>query len=366
MSEPYRVCSDLKAVFSQGRPLLDVRAPIEYAQGAFATATNIPLLNDEDRHLIGIEYKQRGQNAAISLGETLVSGELKQQRLNQWLRFVKENPDGALYCFRGGLRSRITQQWIFEESGINYPRIEGGYKALRRYLIEQIEQLMQIVQPVILSGRTGAGKTALLVKLRNAIDLEGLANHRGSTFGRHIEAQPTQINFENNLSVALIKHVQAGRKRLVFEAEGPNIGSLHTPQAVFTKTAQSPCVLLQEPLQKRVESTLNEYVVQSSRQHLEIDPENGFEAYSQYLLQALARVQRRLGSQRYNVLRRVMADALSAQSQNGDVSKHQDWITAMLKDYYDPMYDYQIDKKLQSVVFKGNTQEIHQYLLENQ
>lgn len=366
MIQTLAVAIDFKQHLVEGKSLLDVRAPVEFKQGSFPTARNYPFLNDDERHNIGIEYKQQGQNAAILLGEELVSEEAKQQRVTEWVKFVEANPNGALFCFRGGLRSRITQQWIYDESGINYPRIEGGYKAMRRFLIDQIEQSMLTVSPLILGGRTGVGKTDLLVQLENAIDLEGLASHRGSTFGRCIDGQPTQINYENSLSITLMRHLQVERTRLVFEDEGANIGSLHTPSTVFEKTAQSPCVLLEESLQKRVEITLNEYVIQASKQYVAADAEQGLEAFSQYLLEALARVQRRLGLERYNKLRLVMLDALKAQQQNGDVSKHQDWITVMLKDYYDPMYDYQIDNKQARVVFRGNTKEVHQYLLENQ
>ncbi len=364
MNESLSVVKDFKQYLLEARPLLDVRAPVEFNQGSFPAALNQPLLDDEQRHQIGVQYKQQGQDAAILMGEDLVSGSVKEKRIAQWLQFVNENPDGALFCFRGGLRSRITQQWIYDQSGINYPRIEGGYKAMRRFLIDKIDQSMFDISPIILSGRTGVGKTDLLVQLDNAIDLEGLTNHRGSTFGRRIGGQPTQINYENSLSIALMLHLQASFTKVVFEDEGPNIGSLHTPITVFEKTSISPCVLLEEPLQKRIEITLNEYVIQNSKQHREIDAENGFETYSQSLLEALSRIQRRLGSERYNQLREVMFDALRAQQQTGDVSKHEQWISVMLKQYYDPMYDYQIDKKQARVVFKGNTEEVHQYLIE--
>ncbi|MFT5260569.1 MAG: tRNA 2-selenouridine synthase [Saprospiraceae bacterium] len=365
MSTKLQITDNFHEVFTQDLPLLDVRAPVEFEQGAFPRSKNHPILDNDDHHEIGIEYKKQGQDAAILLGEDRVSGEIKEHRIASWLSFVKQNPQGALYCFRGGLRSRIAQQWIYEASGVDYPLLQGGYKALRRYLIDQIEASVQQIQPIVLSGRTGVGKTELLVQLENTVDLEGLANHRGSTFGRQITAQPTQINYENALAVVLIKHLSQDREMLVFEDEGPNIGSIHTPITLFNKTSLSPCVLLEESLEKRVQITLNEYVVLSSKQYIQEDENNGFDTYSAYLLDALSRVQRRLGSKRYNAIRTDMLAALKQQQNNGDVSKHQDWIAIMLRDYYDPMYDYQIEKKQARVVFSGNCEEVRQYLQEN-
>ena len=125
-------------LFLSDTPLLDVRAPVEFLQGAFPRAINFPLINDEERHAIGIRYKQLGQDKAIELGHELVTGDTKEARISLWADFTHQHPQGALYCFRGGMRSKITQQWIFEKTGVVYPRIKGGYKALRRYLIDEL------------------------------------------------------------------------------------------------------------------------------------------------------------------------------------------------------------------------------------
>ena len=121
-------------IFKSNTPLLDVRAPIEFLEGSFPHAYNFPIMSDSERHQIGICYKENGQKSAIKLGHELVSGKTKAQRIDQWSQFVKKHPKGALYCFRGGLRSKISQEWIYEHSGVSYPRIKGGYKALRTFL----------------------------------------------------------------------------------------------------------------------------------------------------------------------------------------------------------------------------------------
>ena len=208
---------DFRSLFLNNTQLLDVRAPVEFNQGAFPLTKNIPLINNQERTDIGIRYKNAGQDEAIRLGHELVQGKIKDERVEQWTHFVKQNPEGVLYCFRGGMRSKISQQWIYEKTGIVYPRVKGGYKAMRRFLIEQLEESSQRISPVILSGRTGIGKTLFLNKITQKIDLEGLYHHRGSVFGKHVTPQPSQIDIENNLSIELLKHLQQEHTKIILE-----------------------------------------------------------------------------------------------------------------------------------------------------
>ena len=120
-------------------------------------ARNIPLLTDQERTAVGSCYKHHGQEEAISLGNNLVSGAFREERLNAWMNFVRHHPDGCLYCFRGGLRSSITQQWL-SSSQINYPLVTGGYKAMRRFLIEFLDDALANMEVVLVSGRTELGK----------------------------------------------------------------------------------------------------------------------------------------------------------------------------------------------------------------
>ncbi|SVC63915.1 uncharacterized protein METZ01_LOCUS316769, partial [marine metagenome] len=96
-------------IFHNDIPLIDTRAPIEFKRGAFPNTLNMPLMNDEERHLVGLDYKNNGRNSAIDLGYRLVSGDIKMNRMDVWLDFVRKHPNGALFCFRGGLRSEIAQ-----------------------------------------------------------------------------------------------------------------------------------------------------------------------------------------------------------------------------------------------------------------
>ncbi|HPY41791.1 MAG TPA: tRNA 2-selenouridine(34) synthase MnmH, partial [Thiolinea sp.] len=114
------VIEDLASLVLAAKPLLDVRAPIEFREGAFPHTINLPLMNDAERAAIGKRYKDAGQDEAILLGLQLVSGEEKAARIQAWQNFASQNPEGALFCFRGGLRSRISQQWLYAETGIAY------------------------------------------------------------------------------------------------------------------------------------------------------------------------------------------------------------------------------------------------------
>ena len=362
MSSELTQIDDFTQLFIGDTPLIDTRAPIEFDQGAFPYTTSLPLMSDKERELVGTCYKNKGQEKAIELGHELVQGEVKQERLDTWLEFIKNNPNGALYCFRGGLRSQITQQWIYEASGINYPRIKGGYKALRRFLIDETDRIMGQVTPIVIGGQTGCGKTLLLDQLKDTIDLEGLANHRGSAFGNTTTPQPTQINFENTLAIELIK--KQANSRLVFEDEGSNVGTVHIPQCVQDKTSQTELILLEASVAERLEVSMDAYVINMQQDFITQDTTNGFDNFSNYWLNSLEKIQRRLGLERYKSLLQLVNSALVKYKEQGDPEGFYPVVEELLVGYYDPMYDYQIQKKMDRVVFKGNANEVLTYLAE--
>ena len=350
-------------IFVNDIPLIDVRAPIEFEQGAFPFAQNLPLMNDEERHLIGIRYKEQGQEKAIDLGQELVTDEIKKARVNNWIEFTNKHPQGALYCFRGGLRSKITQRWIFEATGIMYPRITGGYKALRRFLIDELVRSVEDISPLVLGGRTGTGKTILLNKIEQQIDLEYIYNHRGSAFGKQATPQPGQIDIENQLSIALIKQRKKQFKKLIFEDEASNIGSRQLPKYLFNAMSKSPLILLEAEISERIENVYHEYVIESLTQHQShFGEEKGFEAWVEVPQTALNKIQRRLGGTRYKELKEIMGDAIKHHRQSGSPEQHKEWIKTLLQDYYDPMYDYQLSKKTDRVTFLGDQQSVLDYL----
>ncbi|KPP97309.1 tRNA 2-selenouridine(34) synthase MnmH [Marinobacter sp. HL-58] len=350
--------SDYLSLFLNDVPLMDVRAPVEFSKGSFPGAINAPLMNDDERHRVGICYKEKGQDAAIELGHQLVSGDIKAQRLEAWRRFAARYPDGYLFCFRGGLRSRLTQQWI-REAGIDYPLVSGGYKAMRRFLIDSLEALIESSEFVILSGRTGTGKTRVLQQLPNPIDLEGLANHRGSSFGRQVTPQPSQIDFENHLAVAMLKaHHQVGGP-VYLEDESRLVGRCALPESLRDRMASAPLMVLDQPVEERIRIIREDYVEQMAANYVSRDGEEaGWLNFRDYLLSALDRIRKRLGGERHSQLRQLMETALDTQFGTGDVTAHHRWIESLLKDYYDPMYDYQLNQKQGRIVVQGGPETI--------
>ncbi len=358
---------DYRSILLNDTPLLDVRAPVEFIQGSFPQAKNYPLMNDSEREAIGIRYKEQGQEEAIKLGHELIRGELKSERVSHWQHFFEQHPQAVLYCFRGGMRSKISQQWIYEQTGIIYPRIKGGYKAMRRFLLDELETSVENINPVMLGGRTGIGKTLLLKKIKQQIDLEGIYHHRGSVFGKHVTAQPSQIDIENKLSIELLKIRNKGYSNIVLEDEGNNIGSRSIPDSLSGKMKQSPILLLEASIDERIEITFQEYIGESLTEHqlFHADENAGFKSWAEQLHTAVDKIQRRLGGARHQELKKLLHDALQQQQQTGNTEHHKQWIKSLLVDYYDPMYDFQISKKEERVIFRGQQQEVLDYLKEN-
>lgn len=361
MRDTTSTTADYRTLLLQQVPMMDVRAPIEFAKGAFPGVVNLPLMNDDEREAVGICYKQRGQQAAIALGHRLVSGALKAERIAAWADFARQHPQGVLYCFRGGLRSQIVQQWLKDEAGINYPRVIGGYQEMRRYLLRVLEDSARDCRFTVLGGLTGCGKTELLRQLPNAIDLEGHARHRGSSFGQHPTGQPAQIDFENALAVDLLRKQAAGIPHLVVEDEGRHVGSCSIPLDLYHRLRQVPLVWLQAPLEQRVERILQEYTVDQLATFTALyGAQEGFPRFAQQLQLSLSRIARRLGGERYQHLSAAMALALE-HHQQGDPSLHRVWISALLQSYYDPMYAYQREQQEGRIVFSGEAAQVLAY-----
>jgi tRNA 2-selenouridine synthase len=351
-------------ILRSGVPLLDVRAPIEFSHGAFPGATNIPLMEDEERHRVGVRYKQAGHASAIKLGHELVNGQIKSDRVAKWVEFARAHPDGYMYCFRGGSRSQISQQWL-ADAGIEFPRIIGGYKAMRSFLIEELAQGLARSQFILIAGFTGCGKTEVIQSLTAAIDLEKLAHHRGSSFGQHASEQTKQIDFDNSLAIAFMRLHSQQIKCIALEDESRHIGKCFLPDALQAVMLLSPVVWVEESLESRVERILRDYVVDLGLQfHRKFGAEEGFVAFGDRLIESLNSLSKRLGGERHSRLLGLMKDALRSQSQTGAVDAHRDWIRPILIEYYDPMYEQNRESKASRVIFSGSRLAVTQYLIQ--
>jgi tRNA 2-selenouridine synthase len=354
--------NQFQQLFLEQRPLLDVRAEVEYERGSFPGAVNIPILNNAERERVGIIYKNEGPEAATSAGYEMVSGETKQARITAWCEFLESNPSAYLYCFRGGQRSSIAAEWL-KDSGINIPRIEGGYKALRNFLIAGLERWSNYFDPCIIGGKTGTGKTVVLNRFEQSVDLEGLANHRGSAFGKRMVAQPGQINFENSLAIKLLSLHHSRRKLLLLEDEGKLIGRLKIPSPLYDHMGNGQLVIVEAKPEDRARRIYDEYILAQWNEYRvsEDDEEHAFQKFGDYLLTGLAGISKRLGGLRYAETRTVMEKALQEHKQ-GNPELHLQWISTLLAHYYDPMYDYQLSKKQERIVFTGSALEVEDYL----
>lgn len=344
----------LTELFVSGTPLIDVRAPVEHRQGAFPNAFNLPLMTDKEREAVGICYKQSGQQAAIKLGHELVSGEVKAARVGAWRQYINAHPDAQLYCFRGGKRSEIACDWLRAE-GINIQRVEGGYKRMRSHLIGVLESFENLL---IVSGKTGSGKTRFIERFNCSVDLEGIANHRGSAFGGHLAPQPGQIDFENTVAIDYLKqNARRGKAPVLLEDEGRLIGRISLPAGLQTAMKSAPIIVLDETLDTRVNHIFDEYVVEQWQTY-QAQFDNAQEPYTNYLLNAVDAIRKRLGGVAHAQVRQTMIDAMKQQAANKDQSKHKQWIEQLLVNYYDPMYEYQLSQKTERVQARGTATEL--------
>lgn len=349
--------SDFHAIVLNETPLLDVRAPVEFEKGAFINATNLAILNDNERHLVGTKYKEEGNAAAVKLAEELIKEAGKKERVALWKNYLKEHPNALLYCFRGGQRSAISQDWL-HEAGIEITRLKGGYKAFRNYLMEQSLVISEKTNTLILGGRTGSGKTLLLAELKNAIDLEKIANHRGSSFGNFMSSQPTQIDFENTLAYRLIQFQSKNYKNLVIEHESHNIGRTFIPKPLYQNFMEGKLILLETPLSERIEIIYNEYILSALKHYRKKFGEDAIAKWAEDVEHKLYKIKKRLGSEKHSEFQAIFNKALQEHLKSGNTDAYKEFVKRLLTDYYDPMYDYQIEKSPIPVVFKGNAKEV--------
>ncbi len=350
---------NIRRLLANETPIIDVRAPIEFNQGAMPNAINLPLMNNEERAAVGTCYKQHGSQKAVELGHQLVKGEIKAHRVAAWREACERFPSGFICCARGGMRSHIVQKWL-AEIGIDYPLIEGGYKALRQATIEMTNELVQ--RPIILiGGCTGNGKTTLVRSLPEGIDLEGFAHHRGSSFGRTVEAQFAQATFENYLAVDMLKK-SPYHSRWVLEDEGRAIGANGLPESLRIQMATAHLVVVDDPFERRMARLKEEYFDRMTHDFIEAyGEEKGWQEYSDYLHHGLYAIRRRLGAQRAAELTQLLDNALAAQKISANTEVHFSWLSPLLKEYYDPMYRYQLSKKQDRIIYTGSYEEVEQW-----
>lgn len=328
--------------------LIDVRAPIEFAQGSIPNAKNLPILNDVERSTVGTCYKQQGPQAAIALGHKLVHGTIKESRIDAWAKFIHAHQHCAVMCARGGLRSQTARGWLLDR-GIQAPCIIGGYKALRARLTSHFEALCAATTCWVITGKTGSGKTQLIERF-GSCNLEALAAHRGSAFGGVLGIQPAQSTFENQLSVTLWSH--AIKKPLIIEDESLMIGKIRVPQILIKKIQSSAIIIVDEPQEKRAARILHDYVESQIQTNL-------FQTFKE----SLGRIRKKLGDERYRELFADITEAERLWVNTNTLEPNLVWITKLLKWYYDPLYDRQAETRPH--LFRGDYEACENWLIQS-
>ena len=301
-------------------PIIDVRSPSEYSKGHWPGAINIPLFTNSEREIIGKSYKKESRLKAIFNGlkitmpkttkflEIILKATSKQEKGNKSLR---------IYCWRGGMRSNAFA-WLARTIGIKTYLLKGGYKNYRKWVLNQFDNDLPIR---LIGGKTGTGKTDLLNHINDekifVIDLEGIANHRGSSFGSlGMKKQPSTQQFENILAESLDKFHESNAIEIWLEAESSNLGKCRIPNSLYTKMKKAPTIEIIKTKNERIENLVNVYSQNSQNE----------------LKEAVNRISKRLGPQRTK-------EALMAI----ETKNWSEACKAML-DYYDKCYEYELDK----------------------
>ncbi|NHF73713.1 tRNA 2-selenouridine(34) synthase MnmH [Paracoccus sp. 12-3] len=292
--------------------IIDVRAPGEFAEDHLPGAINLPVLDDDQRAQVGTIYKQVSPFDARKLGAALVAANAARH-----ISGPLADRDGSwrplVYCWRGGQRSGAMAT-ILAQVGWRVARVEGGYKSWRAQVIRRVQDLGFPSPVIVLDGNTGSGKTAILTRLaargHQVVDLEALANHRGSLFG-HMGEQPSQKLFEGRLA-AQLEGLDPTRPVLV-EAESSRIGNVTLPKAVWHAVAGAPRLALRVPVGARAAFSASDYG------DVAADP---------------GRVQ--------DIIRRLAplhpADRIADWLRLADAGAWRDLAEGLMRDHYDPRY----------------------------
>ncbi|MGE5397921.1 MAG: tRNA 2-selenouridine(34) synthase MnmH [Chitinophagales bacterium] len=294
---------------------VDLRSPVEFCEASIPGAINLPLLDDDERVEVGTIYRHFGPVQARSKGLEFVGPRLAA--LIKEVQILACDYNVVLYCWRGGNRSQSLAR-VLDIMDINGYRLQGGFKAYRRYVVNKLESVPN-GSVVVLHGLTGTGKTNILKELNRlgmpAIDLEGLANHRGSVFGGiGLSDQPRQKQFESILLDEILETHRHGY--LIVESESRKIGRLFLPDRLYSMMQSGVHVLVYDSIENRVNRILSEYLGDSK-------------ISSQDLKEIMKTLVKFIGKKRLQEYFDMM-----------DNENYQGLIRSLLLEYYDPLYGY--------------------------
>ncbi len=261
--------TDIKSFLELARkfPVLDVRSPGEYVHAHIPGAVSFPLFTDDERKIVGTAYKQKSREEAIKIGLDFFGPKMRRMVelaesiaiRDQFPATIGEPKTLLVHCWRGGMRSAGVA-WLLDLYGFKVFTLTGGYKAFRRWVLEQFDKTYNIK---VLGGFTGSGKThvlhALNKKNETVIDLEALANHKGSAFGNiGMPQQPSQELFENKLALALFTAAEKPQS-IWLEDESQRIGDVNIPIHFWRQMREKPLYFLDIPFEERLQHIIKEY-----------------------------------------------------------------------------------------------------------
>ncbi len=315
-SKQDRMAYEIEEFLALGKeiPIVDVRTPAEFEQGHIPGAYNIPLFSNEERAVVGTLYKNHGKQTATIKGLEFVGPNMAVFAK----RARKLAVDGKIlvHCWRGGMRS-ASMAWLFQTIGLEAETLVGGYKAYRKYIRQSFQLPRKLI---ILGGLTGSGKTDILKELEKMgeqfLDLEGVAHHRGSSFGQIGQGeQPSNEQFENNLAVDWL--AMDAHRIIWLEDESKPMGRVRIMDDFYARMRKLPLIVLEMPRELRVLRLVDDYA------SLDI----------QLLDEALQRIGKRIGGQN-------LKEAVEA-LHTGDFAK----VANITLDYYDKTYSYGIEQR---------------------
>ena len=315
-------CAEAVAQLGAFDTIVDVRSPSEFALDHLPGAVNCPVLDDEERATVGTMHKVDSAFAAKRFGAALVARNIARH-LEGELAGKPRHWRPLVYCWRGGQRSGAMVHVL---TAIGWParQLEGGYRAFRRHVVAELEQLPQRLRMRIVCGPTGSGKSRLLRHLAacgaQVLDLEEIARHRGSVLGALPQPQPSQKNFETQLWSAL--HAFDPRRPVFVESESRKVGQLRLPDALIEHMRASECVQLQLPTEARVRLLRDEYA--------------HFEADGAALMRQLDCLAGLHGRERVDAWKALACG-----------HRWEEMVRRLLEEHYDPAYQRSINRNFQ-------------------
>ncbi|WP_299487082.1 tRNA 2-selenouridine(34) synthase MnmH [Acaryochloris sp. IP29b_bin.137] len=319
--------------------IIDVRSPAEFAEDHLPGAVNLPVLDNQERAHVGTLYKQVSAFAARKQGAALVAHNLSRHLSHHFADKPKAYHP-LIYCWRGGQRSQ-SMALVLTQVGWQTTLLDGGYKTYRAYVREQLNQLPYRFSYRMVCGLTGTAKTEILERLSRQdaqiLQLEALANHRGSLLGAERNRQPSQKQFESDV-LSVLQTFDPYRPVWV-EAESSKIGERFVPQALWLQMKQAPCIEIQVPMAARVKWLLTHYA------HFTLKPD--------------------LLKEKLHLLRRSYSKAqFQAWHQLIDEGAWSELVRSLLEKHYDPAYRRSMNRQYSNIQQTIQLQDLSSTSLE--